>query len=178
MNLVIEDTTLILCTKCGESKNSTDFYRNKSRKSGYDCWCKSCKSTYKRERNYLSKLVGTPERKDLRNGWIERQWKLQKGKCFWTGKPMVIGDPLRRPSLDRLIPGADYSPENTVLTQYAINIMRLNNSQASFLNYLIDLGIANTSLLNNLLKVDHVQRKTTRSRHKQNRTNWTVRHSR
>jgi len=30
------------CPKCGEVKDSSEFYRNKSSKSGLSCWCKAC----------------------------------------------------------------------------------------------------------------------------------------
>lgn len=33
---------MILCTKCGEGKEPTEFYRDSSRANGLDSWCKVC----------------------------------------------------------------------------------------------------------------------------------------
>ncbi|KKL87413.1 hypothetical protein LCGC14_1934930 [marine sediment metagenome] len=32
-----------VCTKCGLVKKQSEFYRDKSRKDGLHCWCKSCR---------------------------------------------------------------------------------------------------------------------------------------
>lgn len=35
-----------VCARCSKEKGSEDFYRNKSRKTGYDHICKECRSEY------------------------------------------------------------------------------------------------------------------------------------
>jgi len=47
--LVVNPITLIgqkKCTKCKKIKELSEFCKNKHRKDGLDCWCKSCKKQY------------------------------------------------------------------------------------------------------------------------------------
>lgn len=45
MNQVIQpDTTNKLCPKCQQIQKLTDFYKNKNRKDGFDCYCKNCQN--------------------------------------------------------------------------------------------------------------------------------------
>lgn len=37
------------CTRCQTEQKVTAFYRDKSTKSGYATWCKSCEREYDRE---------------------------------------------------------------------------------------------------------------------------------
>lgn len=39
----------LVCKKCGQEKALSMFTKNKSKKSGYNSWCKSCDSIYKAE---------------------------------------------------------------------------------------------------------------------------------
>lgn len=39
----------IKCTKCGELKPISEFYKNKSKKTGINTWCKTCDKAYKEE---------------------------------------------------------------------------------------------------------------------------------
>lgn len=34
------------CPKCGATKNQSEFYKDRSRKDGLCCWCKSCQREY------------------------------------------------------------------------------------------------------------------------------------
>lgn len=40
-----------VCFTCGEEKPLTDFYKNKSKKDGFDIKCKNCASEYAKENN-------------------------------------------------------------------------------------------------------------------------------
>ena len=45
------------CTKCGEIKNTCEFYKNSKAKDGLKTWCKTChlEDSRKREKNYNEK---------------------------------------------------------------------------------------------------------------------------
>ncbi len=57
-----------------------------------------------------------------------KKLKFQEWKCYWTGVPIQLGAPesrnLFKPSIDRLIPGGEYSYENTVISSMAANLGR------------------------------------------------------
>lgn len=38
-----------ICNKCKEEKDFSMFYKNSSRKDGYDTWCKSCSDDYNKQ---------------------------------------------------------------------------------------------------------------------------------
>lgn len=38
------------CTKCGETKNITEFHKSKSHKDGFHSQCKKCKNEYRKRR--------------------------------------------------------------------------------------------------------------------------------
>lgn len=46
----------LVCSKCGERKNAVDMTRDKSRRSGYGSWCRSCtnEATKRRTRERLA----------------------------------------------------------------------------------------------------------------------------
>ena len=37
------------CSKCGLERNTTEFYKDKRKKDGFNVWCKSCSSEYGKE---------------------------------------------------------------------------------------------------------------------------------
>jgi hypothetical protein len=39
----------LICTKCKDEKSTDDFNKKKSKKSGFDCWCKECRKKYRIE---------------------------------------------------------------------------------------------------------------------------------
>lgn len=66
---------------------------------------------------------------DLSPEWLEKQFELQQGRCYWTGVEMDCSNKLFRPSVDRLIVDGGYTQDNVVLTTYFCNIGRGNASQ-------------------------------------------------
>lgn len=69
------------CPKCEKVKPIDDFYKNKSRKDGFACWCKNCngeyqKNNHKRASEYVKKWQrNNPEK--AKAGMSERikRWK-------------------------------------------------------------------------------------------------------
>ena len=39
------------CTRCGDTKDTLAFNRNKSKSDGLSCWCRECSQKYRREYN-------------------------------------------------------------------------------------------------------------------------------
>ena len=37
------------CSKCNKEKPTTEFFSNKKRSSGFDCYCKDCRKDYSRK---------------------------------------------------------------------------------------------------------------------------------
>jgi hypothetical protein len=44
------------CTRCKELKPLTDFYKNRSKKDGYDCCCKEC-AKIKQKLYYIKRIA-------------------------------------------------------------------------------------------------------------------------
>lgn len=54
------------CTKCGETKLVSEFFRAKAKKDGYHTWCKFCLRIYNKKR------CATKEYSDKRKKWNEK----------------------------------------------------------------------------------------------------------
>lgn len=50
------------CSKCGKSKLPESFYRDRSRKSGLDVWCKACVKTHQAVRRTEEAVVRRVEK--------------------------------------------------------------------------------------------------------------------
>lgn len=55
----------VICAKCGVSKQVTDFYEKKNKKSGYDATCKECRLEEAKERYQKNKLEWYTYLKDV-----------------------------------------------------------------------------------------------------------------
>ena len=103
-----------------------------SRKYRYKNWQKILIYHAKRKRhNKPSNKVTISE------DWIQKQYRLQKGKCHWTKIDFVLtkNDHALRPSLDRLNVGGPYSKENTVLALKSVNFGRNENSVRELIKF-------------------------------------------
>lgn len=66
------------CTKCGEDKSLLDFGKDKSKKSGYTSWCKSCMAGSARQRRSKN-----PDRsREIAKAYRERN--LEKERARYT----------------------------------------------------------------------------------------------
>lgn len=76
---------------------------------------------------------------------VEALWMKQRGRCYWTGVPMVPSvekrDP-QRPSLDRLDNAIGYVPGNVVLATAFANIGRQTASSMRFADFLLTLRLS------------------------------------
>ena len=142
-----------LCSKCGKTKDLTEFYLNQRGTK-----CKEC--VLQRGREYKKKVRLDPEfRKkeglkqkerrvrlwqntlihDSKRGKehsltvkdINEMYEKQNGLCYWFNVPLIPSNNSKhpqQPSLDRLDRNKGYTIDNVVLTCYSANIGRNENS--------------------------------------------------
>lgn len=75
---------------------------------------------------------------NLPDGYLYNQYKLQDGKCYYTGYKFDYTQP-RSPfsiSVDKLIPNKGYTVGNIVLCTQSMNTMKLNMSISEFIDHL------------------------------------------
>jgi hypothetical protein len=84
---------LHICTKCGEQKSESEFYRRGATRKGLGSWCKSCMKVYYAA---LHRSPGGQERS--RGRWLRSKfgisleeynelWARQDGRCAICRKP-------------------------------------------------------------------------------------------
>lgn len=97
--------TAKVCSKCTLKKNTEGFTKSKYNKSGFASWCKSCNSSYSKNRykNIMADPILSAVRRE--KGRQDRYKHLyginisvrdemfieQKGKCFICTKNMIKG---------------------------------------------------------------------------------------
>ena len=85
----MSDMKKIKCTKCGKTKQSDRFHKDKNRKSGFAAWCKDCLSAHKRER-----LRSDPEYRARRNA-IRNKCERDSRKTAMFIKMIALGMALK-----------------------------------------------------------------------------------
>lgn len=70
---------------------------------------------------------------------IMLMYARQQGKCFYTGVDMVIGDFLRKPSVDRVNSKKGYTTANTVLCCHSINLAKNSSGYEEFKVFLEEI---------------------------------------
>lgn len=139
---IIENTELAQeglkrCSECLEIRPIGDFYN-----AGWG-YCRDCErekakrydaSSIKRR---LTERFGSARSRATRKGipftisrsWLTKLWNNQGGKCFYTGRQMVLnGDGRYSVSIDRKDPSRGYTKENVVLCCTIVNKMKSDQS--------------------------------------------------
>lgn len=133
------------CPKCEETKQASEFYKNKSRWCGVDCWCKKCQLLAQAERHaknpekYRSQRVSDPRMNILSSA--RRRAKLKGIEfsittdnivvptvCPILGIPLVVNEKHAKensPTLDRVDVSKGYIPSNICVISARAN--RLKN---------------------------------------------------
>jgi hypothetical protein len=121
------------CTKCGECKKDTCFYKRKDRKSGFFFTCKDCYSKWRKEK-YIKKYDEERAYESKRNVTIPRRYQRIKTRCKKKNIELLItleefssiannpcyycenklGQPSKGIGLDRLDPSKGYEATNVV----------------------------------------------------------------
>lgn len=74
------------CAKCGETKEKTEFGKNKGKKDGLQTWCRLCVKIYNK-----TYYVNTPERNTQRLAWKEKNIPILQDYIwdYLTNNPCV-----------------------------------------------------------------------------------------
>jgi 5-methylcytosine-specific restriction endonuclease McrA len=118
------------CSKCLQTKSVEDFYRDASRRDGFETHCKTCSNAIRlqgqrgyRERtkrdvwNKLREMHHNSRRARKAEAFVEEVdrkvvWERDEGKCQWCGCDV----PYKEMHLDHVIPlakGGEHSYANT-----------------------------------------------------------------
>lgn len=139
-----------LCKGCGSVKLLTAF--RKHNRGGRRWTCRSCenkwvrttkpwnsdaKRTYQRHvyqtRRGMRLVCDAKLRAKKKNlpfsiDWRDIQTRIERGLCEVTGLPFDLNarKTWNAPSLDQIVPGGGYTPENVRVVLYAVNVMASN----------------------------------------------------
>ena len=102
-------------------------HRENDRRRGTEDW-------FRRKASHIkSKCKSGGIEYNLSSEWLEQQFELQQGRCYWTGVEMDHSNRLFRPSVDRIVVDGGYTKDNVVLTTYFCNIGRGNADKESMI---------------------------------------------
>lgn len=135
----------MLCSKCNCKKEVTEFFKDKQRKSGYQRYCKQCSMELINKRNsgnwdnYFKSLLAI--RKNVKHALsveiLKELYSKQKGLCALTGVKLTStrgkGKVATNCSIDRIIAGSAYEPNNIRLVCCAVNEMKNNRTDEELL---------------------------------------------
>lgn len=123
------------CNICKEQKHLDLFHKCTSSPDGYAYTCKKCGAEYSKKyttetlRGRIGALVRVAKQRskklstpfDITVEYIENLWKLQNGKCAYTGFEMnTRGD--WQVSIERIDPSSGYTRDNVCLICLELNV--------------------------------------------------------
>jgi len=130
------------CNTCKEQKQLNAFHKCTSSPDGYAYTCKQCSAEFSKKyttettRGRISSLVRVAKQRskklqqpcDISIDYIEGLWKLQDGRCAYTGLKMNIrGD--WQVSIERIDPSRGYTRDNTCLICLELNVQYQWNNE-------------------------------------------------
>lgn len=132
-----------VCSKCGKEKSLKEgFYKDKSKKDGYEYNCIDCRSN-SRVKRWIVILLQEARRRskkkkqpfNLTKEYILELFNNQNGMCYWFNIPMIPSlspsDPAQ-PTIDKLDLKLGYVKGNVVLSCFAANMGRNITSAKRF----------------------------------------------
>ena len=150
------------CPACKEVKHFDLWYPNNPGRCK-ECDRKNQQSKYERKvKTHLSsvdnflkyKLANSLQRKNTINTLTHQdlinQYELQNGKCYYSGRPLVIAmrtKSLDSLSIDRVDSTKGYTPDNIVLCCSIINIMKLDTTKEQFIKLCKDITLHQSLLI-------------------------------
>lgn len=147
--------TAKVCIQCKIEKPIDDFLVQTHKPNSWGryyeqrmSYCRDCNKIRSRARYTGSfrarfmALVNAAKKRQQRLGikvsitanFLLEQLEKQKGLCFYSGKPVSLETGNNAVSIDRIDPFGDYSPENTVLTTWLVNMMKRQQTQEEFVD--------------------------------------------
>lgn len=141
------------CIGCLQELPLSDFYQAKST-GVYFSRCKKCdiaenqrrsSTSYKNRASVICNAARSNSKKrnlpfTITRNDVIRQYEIQKGKCYYSGRPMswVVRDN-NIMSIDRKNPACGYTPDNIVLCCWVVNSMKNNMPPEEFLGLCKDI---------------------------------------
>lgn len=145
------------CTKCKETKPTTEFGLDRTRNDGYRPQCRVCtnlarkksyyhgsdKGRYNTVRGKCVQLCASAKQRakkrglafDLTSSFLEELWNKQGGKCALTGIPFKLDEDKANgygPSLDKIDPKGGYTQDNVQWLLGLVNTMKSDHSMEEF----------------------------------------------
>lgn len=132
------------CRRVKANERIRNLGREEVNRRNRESWAKKYKKTKRVQiPDWVKKLAkNVSKRSKLQKGkrvsskHIMLMYAKQKGKCYYTGIDMIIGDFLRKPSVDRLNSTKDYTTTNSVLCCCSINLAKNSSSEEEFIDFL------------------------------------------
>ena len=124
-----------VCSKCGDSKDLSEFNRNRNKRDRRGAYCKVCSSEYYKEymispRGMALRMVRDAKRRSKRDkipfslNSLDLIDRLETGICELSGLPFVLGSNEQSPyspSIDRIVPAMGYAPDNIRIICWSLN---------------------------------------------------------
>jgi hypothetical protein len=146
------------CSQCKTVKQLTEFFKEKTNKSGLRNQCKVCRSLYSKNRR--EKKNSTIEGRALeflrhaKESSIRRKqvfeleiadivdcWDKQLQTCAYSGRKMTLENAKPNTvSIERIDSNIGYTKENTVLICHAINRMKSDFKLSEFVDFCKDIS--------------------------------------
>lgn len=80
------------CSKCSELKSFDQFGKNKTRIDGYEYWCKQCKSTYPKSKEWFKANPNYFKEYRLKNTERQNEYNKQYRRDRYKNKTQLIKD--------------------------------------------------------------------------------------
>lgn len=131
------------CCKCKETREESEFTKDKNRKDGLDPVCKICFKIYrektvlrrrKYDRSFKRKLVDYKCNAKKRN--IVFDLTDDQFESFWQQPCFYCGDEIDTIGIDRINNDEGYSIENCRSCCSFCNKMKLNHKESDFINHI------------------------------------------
>ena len=142
------------CSKCGQHKPLTDFYKDKRYKDGHASYCKDCQKASRNEWYAKNKDTWRARHCSVEKGLLTRakQRARKAGIPFSIGLEHIqvpelcpyFGTPLKRgegsiqpmsPTLDKIVPELGYVPGNVRVISNLANKMKNNATEAELITF-------------------------------------------
>jgi hypothetical protein len=118
------------CSKCGETKSTSEFYTDKRRLTGHQSQCKECQKEWRDSKGPAYDLWRGARERARKKGvpfTIAENDVLIPDTCPALGIPLEKGVKslhANSPTLDRLIPERGYVPGNIAVISHRANTMK------------------------------------------------------
>ena len=121
-----------------KEKQKRSYRLNNPKKPPVPKWAQKIMVNIKKRGNSTRNIeVG----KNINTRFIQDLYESQSQKCYYTGIEMIIDDPIRKPSPDRVDSLKGYTADNLVLCCTSINYAKNSFNEKDFMEFLIEIKL-------------------------------------